>query len=376
MTEPLYEIIFKSIQAEIESGKLKPGERVPSEKELAERFNVSRITSKRALQILEQEGLVDRARGKGSFVSGKVPFAGLTGRSRSESGAAPEQTLAAFILPDFADSFGARLLRAVETAMRANNMAMLFRRTGGSLEEEARAIDACLTAGADGLIIFPVHGEFYNEKLLRMVLDRFPLVLVDRYLKGISACSLYVDNQQAARDLTEYLIGLGHSQIAFVSPPVQGTSTIEERMQGVAAGLAAHGLGFGPEDCLTDLYSTLPGAFVTENIQKDEETIRQFLAVHPDLTAFVVCEYNLALVLEQVLHRLGHRVPEDYSIVCFDSVETAIDGPIFTHICQDEELMGRQAVEMLLAQIRGEEVPLQTTVPYELKEGRSSGPLH
>jgi DNA-binding LacI/PurR family transcriptional regulator len=185
-----------------------------------------------------------------------------------------------------------------------------------------------------------------------------------------------VDNQQAARDLTEYLIGLGHSQIAFVSPPVQGTSTIEERMQGVAAGLAAHGLSFGPEDCLTDLYSTLPGAFVTENIQKDEETIRQFLAVHPDLTAFVVCEYNLALVLEQALHRLGHRVPEDYSIVCFDSVETAIDGPIFTHICQDEELMGRQAVEMLLAQIRGEEVPLQTTVPYELKEGRSSGPLH
>ena len=79
-----------------------------------------------------------------------------------------------------------------------------------------------------------------DADLDRMVLDRFPLVLVDRYLKGISACSLYVDNQQAARDLTEYLIGLGHSQIAFVSPPVQGTSTIEERMQGVAAGLAAH----------------------------------------------------------------------------------------------------------------------------------------
>ena len=237
--------------------------------------------------------------------------------------------MAAFIMPDFADSFGTRLLRSIETNMRLNNTAMLFRRTGGSLEEEAGAIDAFLAAGVDGLIVFPVHGEFYNERLLRMALDRFPLVLVDRYLKGISACSISVNNRQAAQDLTEYLIGLGHTQIAFVSPPVQGTTTIEERMQGVTNGLAAHGLSFGPEDCLTDLFSTLPDAFISENILKDEDTIKLFLEAHPQLTAFVVCEYNLALVLEHVLNRLGHIVPQEFSIVCFDSVQDAISGPSF-----------------------------------------------
>lgn len=375
MTEPLYEQIFKHILSEIESGKLKPGDRVPSEKELTEIYNVSRITSKRALQILEQKGLIERARGRGSFVSHEHK----TGIHSAVDGERPEgekdQYLAAFILPDFADSFGSRLLRSVETSMRENGIAMLFRRTGGSLDEEARAIDSLLAAGVDGLIVFPVHGEFYNERLLRMVLDHFPLVLVDRYLKGISACSLSVDNTQAARDLTEYLIGLGHSRIAFVSPPVQGTSTIEERMQGVTSGLAAHGLPFGMDDCLTNLYSTLPNAFIPENVQKDEETIRGFLQSHPQLTAFVVCEYNLALVLEHVLNRLGHRVPEDYSIVCFDSVENTINGPHFTHICQDETFMGRKAVELLLAQIKGEEVPTQTIVPYELKVGVTSGRL-
>ena len=38
--------------------------------------------------------------------------------------------------------------------------------------------------------------------------------------------------------------------------------------------------------------------------------------------------------------------------------------------------MGQKAVELLLAQIGGQEVPLQTTVPYTLIEGVSSGPLH
>lgn len=375
MTEPLYEQIYKHILADIDSGALQPGDRVPSEKELADRYNVSRITSKRALQILDQQGMIDRARGKGSFVARNVKVPARPKEAGDEN-RLKEQHMAAFIMPDFADSFGSRLLRSIETHMRLNNIAMLFRRTGGSLEEEASAIDTFLSAGVDGLIVFPVHGEFYNERLLRMVLDRFPLVLVDRYLKGISACSLSVDNHHAAQDLTEYLVSLGHTQIAFVSPPAQGTSTIEERMQGVTSGLAAHGLPFGPEDCLTNLYSTLPDAFVPENIQKDEETIRQFLAAHPQLTAFVVCEYNLALVLEQVLNRLGHQVPRDFSIVCFDSDEEAISGPHFTHICQDEAFMGQKAVELLLAQIDGQEVPLQTIVPYTLKEGTSSGPLH
>ncbi|WP_369522474.1 GntR family transcriptional regulator [Streptococcus dysgalactiae] len=47
------------------------GDRLPTEKELSEQFSVSCITSKRALVELEQEGLITRSRGKGSFVAEK-----------------------------------------------------------------------------------------------------------------------------------------------------------------------------------------------------------------------------------------------------------------------------------------------------------------
>ena len=47
--------------AEIESGRLRPGDRVPSEKELAAQFHASRITSKKALEKLALEGIIERA---------------------------------------------------------------------------------------------------------------------------------------------------------------------------------------------------------------------------------------------------------------------------------------------------------------------------
>ena len=70
MKAPLYEQLYAHILAEIEAGRLHPGSRVPSEKELAAHFHVSRITSKRALEKLAQDGIIVRARGRGVVIGG------------------------------------------------------------------------------------------------------------------------------------------------------------------------------------------------------------------------------------------------------------------------------------------------------------------
>jgi DNA-binding GntR family transcriptional regulator len=69
----LYERISTHLLEEIRSGALGPGDRVASEMELAAQFEVSRITSKRALEVLREAGLVERIRGKGSFVVKRLP---------------------------------------------------------------------------------------------------------------------------------------------------------------------------------------------------------------------------------------------------------------------------------------------------------------
>jgi GntR family transcriptional regulator len=66
---PLYYRIKRDLLAAIEEGTLKAGDRVPSERELTERYGVSRMTARHALGTLEQEGFLQRVQGKGTFVA-------------------------------------------------------------------------------------------------------------------------------------------------------------------------------------------------------------------------------------------------------------------------------------------------------------------
>ena len=73
----LYDKIKKSVVKDIESGKLKPDDRVSSESKLAKKFKASRMTANRALKELTQEGRIVRIQGVGSFVARPKPDAAL-----------------------------------------------------------------------------------------------------------------------------------------------------------------------------------------------------------------------------------------------------------------------------------------------------------
>lgn len=397
MKAPLYEQIYQHILAEIDAGRLKPGSRVLSEKELAQQFHVSRITSKRALEKLAQDGRVVRARGRGSFVApGAAPLvahgdgdapAGDSepGKSeprrgeagRGETGRGEALPLVGFLVPDISDTFGAHMLRTIEDELRRRGMRLVLCRTQGQRDLEDQAIEDCLALGVVGMVVFPVYGEYYNEHLLRLVLDRFPLVLVDRYLRGIPACSVSTDNARAAEDLTNRLIELGHRRIAFVSPPPAGTSSIEERTLGVMAAMAGHGLPFDAETDVVYTRCTLPGAVTPstpsrELVAHDLEALTAFMRARRDVTAYIVCEYTLAVLTLRALAALGLRTPQDVAVACFDSPGTPLDDTSITHVQQDEESMGRQAVELLAAHLRGEPAQGRKIAPHVLVPGATT----
>ncbi len=66
---PMYYRIEQKLLEQIQAGQLLPGQQLPTEAELVERFNVSRITAKRALDNLVQQGMAFRHQGKGTFVA-------------------------------------------------------------------------------------------------------------------------------------------------------------------------------------------------------------------------------------------------------------------------------------------------------------------
>ncbi|MCG8371784.1 MAG: GntR family transcriptional regulator, partial [Proteobacteria bacterium] len=67
--KPRYQQLKDLIVGRIAAGELRPADRVPSEHELVESMNVSRMTANRALRELHDEGYVERVAGRGTFVS-------------------------------------------------------------------------------------------------------------------------------------------------------------------------------------------------------------------------------------------------------------------------------------------------------------------
>ncbi|WP_160498916.1 GntR family transcriptional regulator [Paenibacillus dendrobii] len=367
MEIPLYERIYQFILSEIHSGRLLPGERIPSENELSAKFSVSRITSKKALELLALAGFIVRHRGKGSFVAEKL----LIG-TESDRGFESDMTghfsnetikMIGVIIPDFTESYGSQLIRSIEQRCSESGYGMLLKLTHDSRESEKEAIRSLVRMGVSGLIVYPVHGEHYNDELLRLVLERFPVVTLDRYMKGIAVCSVCTDNQQAGQELTDFLLDKGHKHIAFLSTPPESTSAIEDRILGYTHALGRRNMGMQQQYLISNLSGTLPKSNI-EQVTADRFILRQFIEEHPQVTGYVACEYLLAENLHQVIQET--RREHDTEIVCFDAMDRPFLRPLFTHIRQHEAEMGYTAVELLRLQWDGSNVPLLTNIAHTL----------
>jgi len=102
---PLYHQLQCVLQAEIESGRWRPDEQIPTESKLAERFGVSKITVRQALQALAELGYIRREQGRGTFVArrkfdeGPRELTSFTEEMKRHSLKASSQVLGQTIVP-------------------------------------------------------------------------------------------------------------------------------------------------------------------------------------------------------------------------------------------------------------------------------------
>lgn len=166
---------------------MKPGDRIPTEKELMDQFQVSKITVANALTGLANEKLIARVPGKGSFVAEETDSASVAS-TQATTIKGREGTLSTgmigIIVPSIHDYFAIRLVEGIEQALREEGYRSMIMFTHGKVDKEKDVIKEMKALGAEGLLIFPVDEENYNEEILGMKLSGFPFVLMDRYLPG------------------------------------------------------------------------------------------------------------------------------------------------------------------------------------------------
>lgn len=353
-----YRQIEEELRAQIHSGALRPGDRLPTEHELAAQYGVSRVTSRAALTGLAHEGLVQRVPRRGTIVAAAAQSCG------------PARPLIGWIQSDIDPAFSAGLLRGGERAARQAGYNLLLHLTGASLAEEERAIREALAAGVSALALFLQDGEKYNDEVLRLVLNRFPLVLMDRFLRGVECAGVQSDNVAGARAIVGELLAAGHRNICALLYPPSHTSTIEDRLEGYAQELAAAGIPLHRsllyvEDGLIQLPAAwlIPDAII--------ERLAAFLRRKSEVTAIFATNAGLALLALYAAERLGLRVPDDLSIVSIDAVECLpLTVPALTCMLQQEEEIGATAIALLREQLSGGP-PRRVILPMQVRRAGS-----
>lgn len=372
-TETRYRKIYDDLLSAIRNGTYREGDRLPSEKELAEQYGVSRITSKKAFEMLNERGYVFRYPGKGTFVS--VDAINLPDSAETDPtvfpGIAPARPegkpLVGIIMDSVSASFGMDILNGMEYECRRLGLLPVVRLTYGSIENEQQAIRDLIGAGISGLTIICVQDKAYNEEVLKLYVQHFPVVLVDRQMPGIALPVVTTDNYKAARELTDLLLDAGHTRIGYVSHSHIETSTIATRFRGFCDALRSRGIKADPDCMIQDMDAYIPkDDDEAVNIQAYKKELSDFVDNHMDITAFFAVEFYIAKLLYIVLYEKG--LIGKKQIVYFDGFQE-FPAPIayMPHILQNQYEIGVKAVWHLNSRMHGGEIANESEyIPYSL----------
>ena len=324
----------------IESG-LAVSARIPTEMELAGSFGVSRGTVRHALKLLEEEGLIERVPGLGTFLRKEVTPPPPYGGSQRRIGV---------IIPRTQDQLSLNILIGAESVAKYRGYQVLFNHSDEKLEQEKEDIQRMRAIGVDGLIIFPVSNQNYNEVFAALVQEKFPFVLVDRYFPDLDCDYVVSDNIYGGYRATEHLILLGHQEIAFLYHPQADfqTTSVRDRFLGYRKALSEYHLNFQE--------SWMVG--IDDQVNEAEENPLQeymdYLGRSDHLKAVFAINDVTAVSLISAAARMGIHVPGDLAVVGFDNVRMALQlqAPLTT-INQERSEIGVRAANLLLSRIDG-----------------------
>ena len=328
---PRHRQIYQELLREIQNGTYQPGDRLPSEAVLGERFDASRITVAKAIQQLQNEKLVSRISGSGTYIE------------------TPQLTQAfqfGLLIPELGSTEifepicrGMQLCRQYISQKVAGVFFAPIEYAGGR-DRTNRDIVAALHKAGIAIVLLDRSFEKYP--------DRGPYDLVG------------IDNHRAGYVMTRHLVKVGATRIAFAARP-DSASTVTARIAGYREALYAF-----------NKQATKVGAFRGDF--SDPAFVQKILTdASPD--AFVCANDVTAATVMQTLLKLGVSVPDQVRITGIDDVSYAKFLPVpLTTLHQNCAEMGSVALSTMLDRLQSPSAtPREILLPCELIVRESCG---
>ena len=269
-------------------------------------------------------------------------------------------TTIGLVIVDLTSPFFMELAHAVEqAASEAGHMFMLTTSENEPARESQR-LQLMAAQRVVGALVTPSGGGIPATESEAGV----PLVLID-YESPEHPCSVVVDHVDGGRQAARHLIGLGHTDLAFIGGlPV--LRQFEQRIQGIREGMAEAGLD-----------PTSLQVFRSEGIgvASGERSADELLAAGTRPTGVFCGNDMLAFGLYRRFAREGVRVPDDIALVGYDDIDFAANWIVpLTTVRQPTREMGRLAAQLLFEHAAGREhTHRRIVLRPELVVRRSSG---
>ncbi len=385
---PRYRELEQYVRDKIASGAWGPGHQLPTERELATMFGVSRITTSRALLELQKAGLIVREQGRGTFVGRPLeqPESGAIARPAMDMPTRANfagLNVVAMVLPDTAVDSGFKMIEGAEKWLRQHHYRLLSSVSDFSLEREAELIHSLLQDGVSNLILYPIDSEATTKVVTEVQRQGMRVVIIDRRLNNTPMPFVGSDNYGAGYQITKHLINVGHRLIAFASGDVGLIASVADRFRGYCTALTEERLPVDPGLVVNAgqigwwSARTPQGASLeNEREQVAEKTLDYLFGLKSDRpSAVVAANDRLALMIIRVATRRGIKVPDELAVVGFDNLaESAVAEVPLTTMRQQFRQMGKEAARLILKNIHeATSSPCELLLPTELIVRRSCG---
>jgi DNA-binding LacI/PurR family transcriptional regulator len=266
------------------------------------------------------------------------------------------------VVTSIADPFVSEVVSGIEDYGNDHGYSVFLANSNADPVREARVVHSFSERRVEGIIVTSSRvGALYLPLLSEM---QVPIVLVNNQHPGEFVNSVLIENVEASAEVTNHLIQLGHSRIAYLGDRFGYQSDVE-RFAGYREALGRAGLPFLPE-------------LVVHGDGKCEGGMAgvEALVTLPNPPTAIFCYNDMtALGALRQLYLRKMRVPEDISLVGFDDLFIAsYTQPPLTTLRQPRRLMGHLAMESLLKLISGEDSSRVIKVPAELIVRESTAP--
>lgn len=344
--ETKHELIEKYFIGLIEEKKVSAGDQLPTENEIADFFNVSRHTVRQALTYLAQEGWIYKERGKGSFYSDKKSYEPV------KNVAVLTTYISDYIFP--------KIISGIEQELRRKGYNLLLFNSNNDIENERKCFENIINQDIAGLIVEPAQSminNLHHDSIKKLEKENIKYIAINANCDEENSAYIVVDDEQGGYKLTNYLLELGHRNIAaiFKADDLQG----EKRRRGYLKALKEYDL---------NVNNNIVGEYITDNEEMYIDIFTKKLLNLKERPTAIVC-YNDKVALRVIdnCRKENIKIPKDLSIVSFDDSTLAVSSDVkLTTIKHPKEDMGIRAAKCIIDMIEGRIDKPQYTYAAEL----------